>query len=541
MYINFSDIPGSQNLFLDYLYEFENVQHLYKKNFRDKENYPGLFEELKNKPRPQREKAAEIIKKQYQGLKPSKITELNLQALSSEKTIAVVTGQQLGLLGGPLYTIYKTITAIKLSSYLKSVYEDYNFVPVFWLEGDDHDFDEIRSLKIYGEDNTLKTVSYNDNLSEDAVRGSVGEMILEENIEKVFDELRNLLRDTEFKDEILSLFQNYYCEGESLKFAFKQLIFKLFDDYGLIIFDPQDKNIKQLLVPVFKNEIENFRSHSQVAIERSALLDESYHAQIKLKPINLFLSDNEGRFSIEPDENDFKLKNRRVKFSKDELLKIIEESPEKISPNVMLRPICQDYILPTGFYIGGPAEISYFAQVIPNYELFGLVQPIIYPRASATIVEKNIAGILPKYELSYNDIFHEEQTLTSKVLSKLTDNSVNQLFEGFSETLEKELGAIKKQLIEIDKNLDEAVEKTKQNIVFGMNKLKDRTLKAQETKHNVAMKQIEKIKLYLHPDSNLQERELNLIYFLNKYNFDILQIIFNEVSINKFEHQMIEI
>lgn len=541
MFINFSDIPGQQNLFLDYLYEFENVARFYKKDFRNKDNYIPLFEELKKKQRPHRNKVAEIIQKQYKGLKPSRLTESNLEYLSSEKTIAIVTGQQLGLLGGPLYTIYKILTAIKLSIYLKSIYEDYNFIPVFWLEGDDHDFEEIRSVNLYSEDFSLKRISYSEALPDESSKISVGEMIINESIDKFFDEISGSLRESDFKSEIIDLFKKYYSEGESLKFSFKQMLFHFFDEYGLIIFDPQDKNIKELLKPVFINEIENFRRHSKISVAQSALLDEHYHAQVKVKPVNLFYSDENGRFSVEPDENDFKLKNRRVKFTKDEILELINSTPEKFSPNVLLRPVCQDFILPTGFYVGGPAEISYFAQVIPLYPMFNVVQPIIYPRASATIAEKNIKNIIDKFSLSYADLFLDEQLIINKTLSGLIDNSVDEVFSKLSDSISHAFEGIKQKLVLIEKNLEDPAEKTKENILGNIEKLKSKALKSMESRHEVSLKQINKAKSYFYPESGLQERKLNMIYFLNKYNFDVMHLIFRELSINKFEHQIIEI
>ena len=143
------------------------------------------------------------------------------------------------------------------------------------------------------------------------------------------------------------------------------MIFTLFDKYGLVLFDPQERELKQLLKPIFKNEILEFRTHTQKLVEKSAKLEEVYHAQVKIQPVNLFYHDDEGRYLIEPSDSEFKLKRKRKKFTQEELLELIETTPEKFSPNVLLRPICQDFLLPTVCYVGGPSEISYFAQVMP--------------------------------------------------------------------------------------------------------------------------------------------------------------------------------
>lgn len=162
----------------------------------------------------------------------------------------------------------------------------------------------------------------------------------------------------------------------------------MFDNYGLIIFDPQDAEVKEMLKPIFKKEITDFRAHSEKLVNISANLEEEYHAQVKVRAINLFYHTDEGRYLIEPVENEFRLKRKRKKFLFDELIDLIEKEPARFSPNVLLRPVVQDYLLPTAFYIGGPSEISYFAQVMPLYNLYQIEPPIIFPRASATLIEK---------------------------------------------------------------------------------------------------------------------------------------------------------
>jgi bacillithiol biosynthesis cysteine-adding enzyme BshC len=384
MFINFSDIPGNHNLFLDYVYEFENVKSFYKVNFRDKEEYLKTFRRISESRNDSSRNLAEILSSQYDGLSPSVKTQKNISLLKDSKTLAVVTGQQLGILGGPLYTFYKIITAIKLSNYLAERYDDYNFVPVFWLEGDDHDFNEVRSLSLVDDNNNITKLEYDEALQDEENRGSVGYLKLNESINVFFEELEGKLRSTEFTPELLSSLREFYKEGKTFKQSFKELLFSIFDKYGLILFDPQDPKVKQLLKPVFKKEITDFRKHTEKLVHVSATLEELYHAQVKVNPVNLFFSNEEGRFLIDPVENEFRLKRKRKKFTYDELMELIDTKPENFSPNVLLRPICQDYILPTAFYVGGPSEISYFAQVTPLYDFFGIEAPILYPRSSGS-------------------------------------------------------------------------------------------------------------------------------------------------------------
>ena len=541
MFINFSDIPGHQNLFLDYLYEFDKVKSFYKYNFRDREEYPRLFKSVSESPRGFREELAGIISKQYSGRKISSRTEKNISLLKNNKTLAVVTGQQLGLIGGPLYSFYKIITAIKLSKHLTERYDDYNFVPVFWLEGDDHDFDEVAWINLFNENNELVKVSYTDNAAEDINRGSVGYIKLQETINSFFEDMDKNLRGTDFKLDIMENLRNFYAVGKTFKQAFTELLLWLFDKQGLVIFDPQDKEVKKLLIPVFQKEISGFRDHTEKIVNVSATLDEIYHAQVKVRPVNLFFNYEEGRYLIEPVENEFRLRGKRKKFTFDELNSLIQLEPEKFSPNVLLRPICQDYLLPTAFYIGGPSEIAYFAQVMPLYNIFKVNAPVIYPRSSASLVEKNISSAIEKFDLKINEIFADPEIIKGRIVSKMSDASVDKVFDQASYDMEIVYDKLKEKLFEIDKVLSEAGNKYKQNSLNSLSQLKGKAVEAQKKKYEISLRQIDKITMNLYPGQNLQEREVNFTYFANKYGIDIIDKIFEELEINIFEHQIISL
>jgi len=540
MQINFGDIPGQYNLFLDYLYEYENIKKFYKHDFRNKDEYLKLFKSVSETTRDFRTDIPKIIQSQYEGFSPSQKTKANIGSLKEKNTLTVVTGQQLGILGGPLYTFYKIITAIKLAQHLKERYDAYNFVPVFWLEGDDHDFEEVRSIGILNEANELTKIFYDDEISDDEARSSVGYLTLKETINSFFENLDKNLRDTEFKPEFLQKLKEIYSPGKSFKKAFKELIFWFFDKYGLIIFDPQDVIIKNLLKPVFKQEINNFRLQTEKLVQVSATLEELYHAQVKVRPVNLFYSTDDGRFLIEPVENEFRLRRKRKKFTQDEIINEIDNHPENFSPNVLLRPICQDYILPTAFYIGGPSEISYFAQVTPLYDFYKLNQPFIYPRASATIFEKSLENILEKYNLSFEDIFITSDDLKTKVINSLSKHSVDDIFAESNNQIELVLDSLKEKLFDFDKTIADATGKYRQKILNYLDELKSKAVDAQKKKHEITLRQIDKLANSLFPNNNLQERELNFAYYYNKYGENFVEKILNELKINSFDHQVIK-
>ena len=200
MFINFGDIPGHQNLFLDYLYEFENVKEFYENDFRNKDEYLNKFKKITGTERSFRDNLPDIILKQYKNLEPSQKTKDNIASLNSKHTLAVVTGQQLGILGGPLYTFYKIITAIKLAASLSGKYADFNFIPVFWLEGDDHDVEEVSHINLVNDNNELMKLNYGEINPDEEIKVSVGNIKFDDAINSFFDELDKNLRNTEFKD-----------------------------------------------------------------------------------------------------------------------------------------------------------------------------------------------------------------------------------------------------------------------------------------------------------------------------------------------------
>lgn len=541
MYLNFTEIPGHQPLFLDYLYNFDKVAEFFGKNFRETEKFEEHFNAVLAKHKLKRNELHGLIKRQYVGIDACNMTRTNIELLRDPKTLAVITGQQLGIYGGPLYTFYKIITAIKLARQLKENHNDFNFVPVFWLEGDDHDFDEIRYIKVFAQNNNLASVNYDDGLPEETNRGSMGVKEFDNNIDLFTNQLHEILRPSDFKDELFAALKSAYFTGTTFKDAFFDLLFKFFDEYGLIIFDPGDKPVKEKLKDVFLHELKNYRSHADKLVLRSAELEDKYHAQVKIRPINLFMIENKERLAIDPADEGYRFKGKRSTITEEVLLQKINDRPDKVSANVILRPICQDYIFPTAFYIGGPGEISYFAQINSLYDSFGIEKPIIYPRSSATILEKNIKDILTKYGITIKDIYSNPEELSKQIIQMLSHKDINDIFEKSNQKLSGIIDELKNEISEIDQTLPDLSEKTKERILQNIESLRSKTESAQKRKFETALRQIEKAATMLYPEKNLQEREINFTYYANKYGIDFVTWMYTELSINKFEHQYLEI
>lgn len=540
MAIKFSDIPNSPELFNDYIENFEKVKDFFHSNFRD---FDYLIRNLEtfNKDIEHREKLVSILKKQYSNTNSSEKTLNNIHSLLSENTFAIVTGQQLGILTGPLYTIYKIITTIKLANQLNEKYPELKFVPIFWLEGDDHDFDEVNWIKILDNENSLTKIVYDDGLDTETNRGPMGNYQLDLMIEQFIEKIAASLRETEFKSELLNLIKKHYYAGATLKTAFVGLVQEFFDKYGLIVFDPQDIEVKDWLKHIFIKDIESYRFISEELILRSAKLEENYHAQVKIKPINLFYVEDGGRYLIEPSGNDFRLKGKRKKFTKEQLIAEINSNPEKFSPNVVLRPICQDFLLPTVYYVAGPSEICYHTQIYPYYAVHNLTTPILYPRASATIIEAKVKNILNKYELKLEDFFTDLESLATNITDKNSEIVVNNLIEKTLNEIENPFEILKENLLKIDPTLEDVVKTAKNKTIQAIELVKEKALMAQRKKNEIIFRQIYKTSNILYPDENLQEREINFIYFANKYSLNFIEYIFENLDINLFEHQIIDI
>jgi bacillithiol biosynthesis cysteine-adding enzyme BshC len=543
--ISYSAMPqsvgGFTKLFNDYVNDFGKVQRFYESDFHSDASFLSRAEDLAKR-YIHRERVSAILAEQNRALGASDKTIEQLRNFGSGNTFAVVTGQQVGILGGPLYTIYKTVTAVALAKRLNAAYPQYNFVPVFWLEGEDHDFDEVKSAGLLNQEGAPVKVEYligGKPLEKNI--GAVGEIVLDSSLEPFFDQLQRTLPPTEFRDAVVAELRQAYAPPASFGKAFALLMNRYFADDGLIFISANDPSLKKLLSPIFQMEIEDFPKVSQLVIQRSAELEEGYHAQIKTKALNLFMFHKEGRYLIEPRENDFSLKGTRHFISKEELLRIAAETPEVLSPNVALRPICQDVLLPTVAYVAGPSEIAYYAQLKGVYEHFGMKMPVIYPRASATIVEEKVNRVVEKFGLDVIDFLHNPEGVQRKVVEMVSEIKVDEMFQDAAKRTNELLNEMKFGLNYIDSTLMGPLDATREKIGSQLDILREKVSQAQEKKHEVALRQLGKASHLLFPNNNFQERELNLVYFTTKYGPDFLRQLREVLQPDPLSHQIISL
>jgi len=544
-FIDYRRLPqssgGFTELFHDYIEGAPGLAPFFAYSFRDPAAPAAAAQAAADYPR-DRGLLVEVLREQNTGFGSPPRTFESIASLASPTTVAVVTGQQVGLFGGPLYTVFKTITAIKLASLLKSKLPGRDVVPIFWLEGEDHDFAEMNATSVLDADNQPVRCEYlpGGEMPERNV-GAVGEMTFDSSLASTFARLEQGLIRSEFTDGLLGMLKGSYREGRTFNQAFAAWMNILFEDHGLVFVSSNDPRFKKVLSPLFVREIQDFPTTSQLVITQSAELEKRFHAQIKAKSINLFFFHKGGRYLIEPRETDYSLRGTRHFIPKEELPRLAQEQPELFSTNVILRPIAQDTLLPTVAYIGGPSEIAYHAQLGPVYREFGIPQPVLYPRASASLIEERLRRAMEKYGLELVEFFEDANRVTAKVVEQISEVKLDQIFTSTAKRMHDSLSELRFGLKEVDPTLLAALEGVTSKIDINLGVLKEKAMAAQKRRNESAVRQIERAANGLLPNGGLQERELSVVHYINKYGPEAFRRVVSELDITALGHQILTV
>ena len=531
-----SQIPGTMPLVAHYFETFEKVAEFFNGDFRDPKVFLERTDEVKSRDLPLGQ-LVPILKEQNQRFGCGFQTLEKIDLLLERRACAVVTGQQAGLFSGPIYTIYKALTAIKLAARLSRTCEGC-YVPVFWIASDDHDFPEVNHVKIINKSNQISEISYNAHPVD--VRIPVSAIQLNSEITNVVQQLDDETHPSEFKDEVLNRLTEAYQPKSVFSEAFGKWLMQLFKAFGLVLLDSSEPRIKALGTPIFQKEIMEKSPSTGEAIKASEkLIQKNYHTQVQLHQglLNLFFVENE-RLAIEIRNGHFSIKGSHQNFQGGELLNLLGEKPHLFSPNVLLRPIYQDALLPTVAYVAGPAEIAYYAQMKSIYESFGLPMPIIYPRKSLTLLENKIDKVLDNYDLRVQDFWGDVEVLINKIAKTQIPDSVKKRNENASLCVRKNLQALEDVVKEVEPTLIDTVQNVKGRIDHQLDILEKKILQAYKKRNEVISQQLHKAKNNLYPNNNLQERELNLVPFLFKYGFGFIDRLYEALDISNFDHQI---
>lgn len=484
--------------------------------------YPNLkgFEELiKTNPYStfDRENLYQILLKQSNFSKnTSKKSFENIKKLKEKKSYTITTGHQLCLFTGPLYFIYKILTTVNLSEKLKKEFPDFNFIPIYWMASEDHDFEEINNFNVF--DKKVNWVSDQ--------KGAVGDFNTIE-LQAVYAQISEIFGTSENAVYLLQLFKNSYLNHHSLKEATRFLINELFGEYGLVIADGNDKKFKEQFKEQFKSDFFENMPFKKVKESIDDLKKLGYNAQVNPRAINSFYLEKNNRLRIEKKESVYNLIGTERNLTKIELEELIENQSEKISPNVILRPLYQQTILPNICYVGGPAEISYWLELKKMFDHFNTTFPIIMPRNFISIIDKATDLKIKKLKLKLIDVYKPENELINHFLSKL---NVYFNLDLEKEEIIKTFESVTKKIDSIDKTLEKKIEAELQKIINSLDVITEKANKSLKQKLETEINQIKSIILKLFPNKLPQEREVNFCNFYIKYGPDFFKHLKKEVE-----------
>lgn len=543
MEIQTLQLSEKNSLFADYLENFEKVRAFYPYNSRN--DWQSALAGRGGFQTP-RQEMAEILLGQNRRWGAGEETLHNIRRLNSPKTLAVVTGQQAGVFGGPLYTFYKIITVLKLARKLARDFPGYTFVPLFWMEVNDSDFQEIGAVQYLSKENELRRLALEEN-PEEALQ-PVSARRVDEQIPRWRQTLAQDFFDTEFKEAALDLFLGCYAPGQGYPDAFAGLLQRFFGKHGLVLFNPAEAAASSLASSLFKQsltaapEILNIFAGRQRALESAG-----YAPQIQLsdrQTLLFFTDEQKRRVRIDFDEDgEFLLKYPEgyQSVAREVLLKKCAETPGNFSPNVALRPLVQDWLLPTLAYVAGPAEAAYFAQVETLYRYFQIPMPVIYPRHRLTIAEGKVHKNVQKFNLEYEEILSGRPGFSAEFLRRSAGQGLHQALQSADDRIRQALTELQQQLAAADPTLVNTLEKTRQSIEESFGKLSGKISRSLEEKNQAQVRQLEKVLLHLRPANQPQERVLSMLYFCVKYGMDFVERLLAVLPEDSERHYLVSL
>ncbi|MGI8892711.1 MAG: bacillithiol biosynthesis cysteine-adding enzyme BshC [Bacteroidia bacterium] len=450
----------------------------------------------------------------------------NLSKLLQSNTFTVTTGHQLNIFTGPLYFIYKIVSAINLAAKLNSEIKDKHFVPVYWMASEDHDFAEINNVDLYG-----KRVEWKNNSS-----GAVGKLSTN-SFSTVIKELENTIGTSREANDLISLFKECYSENSSLAEATSKLVYHLFKNKGLIVIDADNHELKKLFYEVIKDELINNKTNDLVE-EQVEKLNKNFKIQVNPREINLFYLKDNLRERIVKQNNRWKVLNTNMEFDENTLLKEIETHPERFSPNVLLRPLYQEIILPNIAYIGGGAEIAYWLELKNVFAHYSVQKPVVLLRNSVEWIDERSAERMTKLGIDSEDLFLEKEKLIKKIISQKFPEELS------IEKQKQQLNKIYNELIEKGKSIDPTLKASfkadlHRNIKM-LEHAQHKILKAIKRKNNDIVQHVEKLKKTLFPKGVLQERKDNFIPYYIKYENEFLNNLFKDLDPLDFRFVLIK-
>ncbi|RXG20813.1 bacillithiol biosynthesis cysteine-adding enzyme BshC [Leeuwenhoekiella aequorea] len=519
-YLPYKETGYFSKLICDYLDEDETVKGFYS-NFPSLENFKDQLER-KNFSQENRYVLVSALKAQYKNTVVDEAVNSALNSLSERNTFTVTTGHQLNLFTGPLYFLYKIISTIKLAETLKEAYPKSNFVPVYWMATEDHDFDEINYFRIHG-----KKIQWNREDVLDNNKGAVGAFDTS-GLEAILDLICAEFGTTQIAKELCTLFEDAYIKQNNLANATRFLANSLFGKYGLVIVDGNDKDLKRVFSPFIEQELVDQIAYKYVTAQAEELENKGYPVQVNAREINLFYLLPNSRERILEKEGQFYVNNTDLVFTKDAIIKELKDYPERFSPNVIMRPLYQEVILPNLAYIGGGGEIAYWLELKSFFDKVNVTFPVLMLRNSALLITQKQHQKLNKLDLSLEDIFLKQNDLINRKIRKISNIDVD--FSQQKEHLIRQFEDLYKIASETDESFLGAVKAQEVKQLKGLDNLEKRLLTAQKKKLSDHIQRFTSIQNELFPSQNLQERVMNFSEFYLEHGDKLIPALFEALD-----------
>jgi bacillithiol biosynthesis cysteine-adding enzyme BshC len=529
--IPFTAIPHTSQLFRDFLYDFDRVQRFYSYNPRQRDWLSKVGATL-HYDQQRRERVAAILERQNRAVGASEQTLASIGRLR-QGAAAVVTGQQVALFGGPLFSLLKALSAVRIAEEART--HGVDCVPIFWLATEDHDLEEVNHVTLLMPDGKLEK---NVTEAHGAANAPISDVRLGPEIAAVVAHAAELLGDT----EIAALLKSAYRPGETLGSAFAQVLARLFGESGVVLLDASDPELHEIALPVYRAAVVGAEEIDNALLARGKELRAAgYHEQVKVTPSStlLFETRNGAREVIHRRNGGFIIGHDRV--AQDDLLAQITAEPQRFSANVLLRPVVQDFLLPTIAYTGGPAEVAYFAQAAVVYEeVLGRVTPVL-PRVSATLVDARAQRLMAKYRVSLPDLFHGPEAFRELLALRSIPGELDGDFLAAEEAVLASVTKVGTSLENLDPTLVEAAGRAGSKMLYQLHRLRARAGKAQLRRNEEVSRHADWLSSVLFPNKNLQEREIAGVSFLARHGRELLPRLYEAAKSDCPDHQVIHL
>ena len=510
-FISYQQTGYFTKIVADYLSANNSIQSFYQHPFTLDGIKAAIFE--RNKFNTNRKLLVDALEQQYADINTSEKVKQNIKALLSEKTYTICTAHQPNIFTGHLYFIYKIIHTIKLAEKLTNELPDNIFVPVFYMGSEDADIEELGEVTINGEKYEWQTKQ----------TGAVGRMIVDEALLKILKKIKGELLVEPFGEEIINLLENCYTKGTTIQDACFALINNLFAKFGLVVLLPDNAILKKEMLAVFEDDIFNNTPYKTVT-KTAEKFSEHYKVQAQPREINLFYLRDNIRNRIIAEKKVYKVNDTGIQFTPEELKKELNEYPERFSPNVILRAIYQETILPNIIFVGGGGELAYWLELKDLFHQNNVPYPVLILRNSFLLIDKKINALINKLSFSYIDIFKNETELVNDIVSKNSGHKLS--LEKEKDQLAKLYQNIKIPVKEVDETLLKHVESLLAKALHRLQLLEKKLLKAEKKKFEVEQQQVKKIRSVLFPKNQLQERVENFMPFYAKHGKEFIHILY---------------